>query len=92
MCKKILISEKVSGYINFERLRKALIYIKSNLIDSDNKIYLTVDSLININNAIISSNNITLKIVNIKPYGHHKMYMNKDLKEHKLYQLDQFRI
>ena len=38
---------------NFERLKKALIYIKSNLIDSDNDIFLTVDSLINISNRII---------------------------------------
>ena len=59
--KKILISEKGLGDINFERLRKALIYVKNNLIDFDsgNNMYLTVDSLIVKNNIITSSSNNT---------------------------------
>ena len=36
--------------INFERLKNAFVYIKNDLIYSDNNIYLTVDSLIDINN------------------------------------------
>ena len=53
--------------------------------------YLTVDSLIDINNTIISLKNITLRKVNVKPYECHKMYMDKDLIEDKLFQLiDQF--
>ena len=47
--------------INFERLKNTLVYIKNNLIDSDNKMYLSVDSLIDINNIITGLNNITLK-------------------------------
>ena len=47
--------------INFERLRNTLVYIKNNLIDSDDKMYLSVDSLIDINNIITGLNNITLK-------------------------------
>ena len=39
--------------------------------------YLTVNSLIEINNIITASNNITLKKVNGKPYGFDKMYMDK---------------
>ena len=40
---------------------------------------------------ITSSNNTTLGKVNVKPHGHGKMYMDKDLVEDKLYQLiDQF--
>ena len=35
-------------------------YIKNNVIDSDNNIYLTVDSLVGINNIITGWNNITL--------------------------------
>ena len=39
--------------INFEKLKKALIYIKTNLIDSDNNMYLTVDLLIDISNITL---------------------------------------
>ena len=41
--------------------------------------YLTVDSLIEINKIITGSNNITLKKVNLKPYGFDKMYVDKEL-------------
>ena len=52
---------------------------------------MTVDSLIDVNNIITGSNNITLRKVNVKPYGCDKMYMDKDLIKDKLYQLiDQF--
>ena len=63
--------------INFEKSKKGLTYIKNNLIDSNN-MYLTVDSLININNVITGSNNINLRKVNVKSYGFDKMYMDKD--------------
>ena len=49
--------------------------------------YITVDSLIDINNIITSSNNVTLRKVNVKPYGYDKMYMDQDLIEDKLYEL-----
>ena len=62
-------------------------FIKVNLIDSDNKMYLTVDSFTDISNIITVSNNITLMKVNIKPCGYDKMYVDKDLIEVKLYQL-----
>ena len=39
--------------INFEKLKKALIYIKTNLIDSDNNMYLNVDLLIDISNITL---------------------------------------
>ena len=38
--------------------------------------YLTVDSLIDINNGIPCSKNITLRKINAKPYGYGKMHMN----------------
>ena len=50
---------------------------ENNLIDSDNNIYLTVDSLIEITNITTASNNITLRKVNVKPYRFDKMYMDK---------------
>ena len=61
-----------------KRLQRDLVYIENNLIDSDGGMYLTVDSLIEINNIITGSNNITLRKVNVKPYGFHKMYMDKE--------------
>ena len=89
--RKILVSEKELNDINFERLKNALLYIKNNFVDSGDNMYLTVDSLIDINNIITGSNDITLRKVNVKPCGYDKMYMGKDLIEDKLYQLvDQF--
>ena len=48
---------------------------------------LTVDSLIEINNILTGSNNITLRNANVKPYEVDKMYMDKELIEDKLYQI-----
>ena len=79
LCSKILVSEKEFNDINFERLKKELAYTKNNLIDSDKSMYLTVNSLADINNIITGLNNITLIKVNVKPYGYDKMYMDKDL-------------
>ena len=75
-----MVFEKELNEINFERLKNALVYIKDNLTDSDNKIYLTVDSLIDIN-----MNNLFLRKVNVKSCGYNKMYIDKDLIEYKLY-------
>ena len=86
--KKILISEKELNDINFERLKIALMYIKSNTIDPDDNMYLNVDSLIDINVIITGLNHITLRKVNLKLGGYNEMYMDKDLIEDKLYQLD----
>ena len=47
--------------INFERLKSLLVYIKNNLIDSEDNMYFTVDSLMNINNIITGSNNINVR-------------------------------
>ena len=82
--KEILISGKEFTETVYKRLHKALVGIESNLTDSDGGMYLTVDSL-------TGSNNISLRKVNVKQYGFDKMYMDKDLKEDKLYQIiDQF--
>ena len=89
--KEKLMSEKEFTETNYKRLKKALVCIKKNLIDSDGRMYLKVDSLIEINNIITSSSNITLRKVNVNPYGFDKMYMDKELIEDKLYQIiDQF--
>ena len=87
----MLMSKKEFTETNYKRLQKALVYIKNNLIDSDGGMYSTIESLIEINNIIIGSNNIALEKVNVKPYGFDKTYMDKELIEDKLYQLkDQF--
>ena len=68
-----------------------MIYIKNNSNDSDNNMYLTVGSMIDINTIVSGSNNITLRTFNVKPHGCDKMYMDEDLIEDQLYKLiDQF--
>ena len=47
--------------------------------------------MIEINTITTGSNNITLRKVNVKPYGFGKIYMDKELIEDKLYKIiDQF--
>ena len=53
--------------------------------------YLKVDSLVEINNIITGSDNITMRKVNVKADGFNKLYINKDLKEDQLNQIiDEF--
>lgn len=52
------------SHINCNRFKKASIYLKDN---SDNNMYLVLDSLIETNNIITGSNNITLTKINTKP-------------------------
>ena len=59
MLRKILLSAEALSNINFERL-------KNNLINSDNNMYMNVDSLIDIKGIISNSINITLMKVNVK--------------------------
>ena len=73
--KKMLVSEKELSDVSFQRLTKVLIYMKNKLIDSDKNMYLNVDSLIDISNIITGSNNISLRKVNVKPYGCDKIYV-----------------
>ena len=49
------------------------------------------NSLKEVNDITTSSNNFTLKKVNVNSYGSEKMYMDKELIEDQLYQIiDQF--
>ena len=61
-----------------------MVYIKSNLRDSDDNMYLKVDSLMKIINIITGSNNTTFRKLNVKPNGFGELYMRNDLKEDKL--------
>ena len=49
--------------------------------------YLTVESLLEINKIIINSYNITLRKVNEKPCAFDKIYMDIEIIEDKLYQI-----
>ena len=52
-------------FSDYKRFQEALhLTQKNNLIDTNGGVYLTVDSLIEINNLIISSNDIILRKVN----------------------------
>ena len=64
-----------------------MVYVENNLIDSAGGMYLIVDNLIEINNIMVGSNTINLRKVNLKPYGFHKMYMDKEVIEDKFYQI-----
>ena len=64
MMKKHWSRKKKMSHINCNRFKKALIYLKDN---SDNNMYLVLDSLIETNNIITGSNNITLTKINTKP-------------------------
>lgn len=91
MLRKLLVLEKLLGNIDFKRFEKAFVCMKNNLFDSDNNMYLTVHSLIDINNIVTGSNNITQIKDNVKPQECDKIYVDKDLLKDKLYQLiDQF--
>ena len=85
--KEILISEKELTGTNYKRFQEVFYAIENNLIDIDSGMRLTVDSLIEMNNIITGSNNITLRKVNAKPYRFVKMYMDKELIEDELYQI-----
>ena len=58
------ISEKEFTETNHKKFKKGLVCIKKQFNNSDGGMYLTVDSLIEINNIITGSNNINLRKVN----------------------------
>ena len=87
----ILLEEGEFTDHNYELLQSALEYQNTYLTDKNGKLFLTVDSLITLNNIITDSQNLFLREVNVKPAGFDKMYLDKTLIEPALYQLvDQF--
>ena len=57
------------------------------LLNEDGDLFLTVDSLITVNNYVTGSNNIQLRQINVKPAFHNKQYMNFSQIESELYVL-----
>ena len=87
----ILNEEKEMNEVNFSRMVNAHEYIQRKLLSTDGDLFLTVDSLITLNNIITNSNNIFLRQTNVKPAGYNKQYMHFDKIESELYRLiDQF--
>ena len=87
----ILNEEKEMNEVNFSRMVKAYKYIQRELLTTDGDLFLTVDSLITLNNIITNSNNILLRQTNVKLAGYNKQYMNFNQIESELYRLiDQF--
>ena len=73
---KIINEENEYSYNNLCRLKCALKFKRTELTDKNGKLYLTLDSLIRINNLITKSFNNKLRTVNVKPKGYEKEYMD----------------
>ena len=71
--REIIISEKEFTETDYEGLKRALVYIKKSLIDSDGNMNLAVDSIVEIDNIITGSNNTISRNVNVKPYELNKV-------------------
>ena len=84
---RILNEENELNYINFIRMISACNFKDNELINNDGDLYLTVDSLIRINNLITDSHNIQLRQINVKPAFHDKQYMDFTKIESELYTL-----
>ena len=89
---KILDEEKELNNINLIRMISAPTFKSKELINADSDLFLTVDSLITINNYITGSHNIQLRQVNVRPaFYFNKQYMDFTKIEAELYRLvDQF--
>ena len=87
----ILLEEDEFNHSNYLLMKSVLEYKNTYLTDKNGDLFLTVDSLITLNNIITDSRNITLRDINVKPDGYDKTYMDKSLIELALYQLvDEF--
>ena len=88
---KILNEENELNNINFIRMINACEFKNKELVNKDGDLFLTVDSLIRINNYITDSHNIQLRQINVKPAFYDKQYMDFTRIESELYRLvDQF--
>ena len=72
-------------------MKSTLEYKNVCLTDKNSDRFLTVDSLITLNNIITGSRNVTLRDINVKAPGYNKVYLDKSLIKPALYQLtDEF--
>ena len=83
----ILLEEDEFADYNYELMHSALDKWNTFLIEKIGELFLTVDSLITLNNIITDSQNIVFRDVIVKPPGFDKMYLDKYLMEQALYPL-----
>lgn len=82
---KILFEEDKYSDLNYYLMQLPFEYRSKYLSNKDGGLFLTVDSLIELNNIITHSQNSELRRVNVKPAGHSKMYMDRRFVEVSLY-------
>ena len=88
---KILNEESELNNKNLFQIMLARNFKNKELVSKDGDLFLTVDSLIRINNYITASNNTQLRQINVKPELYNKQYMDFTRIESELYRLvDQF--
>ena len=72
-------------------LKLAYLFRTTELLSIEGDLFLTVDSLITLNNYITSSNNLSLRQINVKPAFYNKQYMDfRDIETELYILIDQF--
>ena len=84
---KILNEEGELAKKNLFQMMLALQFKSKELLNQDGDLFLTVDSLITLNNYVTDSHNILLRQINVKPAFHNKQYMDFTMVETELYTL-----
>ena len=84
---RILEEEDELNNENLYQFMLASQFKNKELLNEDGDLFLTVDSLITVNNYVTDSNNIQLRQINVKPAFHNKQYMNFSQIESELYVL-----
>ena len=84
---RILKVEDEFNVQNTMRMKYECDFKNQELLNKDGDLFLTIDSLIRINNIITNSHNLHLRRHNVKPAGYNKQYMDVSRIEAELYSL-----
>ena len=84
---KILNEEGELSEKNLFQMMLAVQFKNKELLNQDGDLFLTVDSLITLNNFVRDSHNIQLRQINVKPAFYNKQYMDFTKIESELYLL-----
>ena len=84
---RILKVEDEFNVQNTMRMKYECDFKNQELLNKDGDLFLTIDSLIRINNIITNSHNLHLRRHNVKPAGYNKQYINVSRIEAELYSL-----
>ena len=85
--KELLNADGTTNNQNIKQLIQAADFKNNHLLTEGGDLFLTVDSLITLNNTITNSNNLQLRKCEVKPAGYAKTYLNSDSIESALYTL-----